>query len=130
MSKLISKLLTPTALLYVYHVLTAMALGVYHARGVEAPNAFAVVLPLGYLWIVGWWLRTDSRQRGVNWPWDELSLLWLIAVYALTGVVLLLTGDDPHKYDRPSRGVSKRPEPKFAFVPGPGQVGAGFGVAF
>jgi uncharacterized membrane protein len=26
---------------------------------------------------------------GVNWPWDELSLLWLIAVYALTGVVLL-----------------------------------------
>lgn len=49
----------------------------------------------------------------------------------VTGVVLLLTGDDPHKYDRPaSRTLGRSQSPRFALTPGPGQVGTGFQIAF
>jgi hypothetical protein len=50
---------------------------------------------------------------------------------AITGVVLLLTGDDPNKYQRPeSRSLGKTQGPTFGLVPGPGQVGAGLGGSF
>lgn len=54
------------------------------------------------------------------------------AAAMVTGVVLLVTGDDPHKFDKPaSRSLGHRtPEPRFAFVPGPGQVGGGLQIAF
>ena len=78
MRSLFSKLLSPAGLLYIYLVLSSFALGVYQARGVEAPDAFVVILPFGYLWSVGWWLRTDSRQRGFTWPWDLGLFLYII----------------------------------------------------
>lgn len=78
MNKLFSKLLSPAGLLYIYLVLSSFALGVYYARGVEAPDTLTIILPLGYLWIVGWWLRTDSRLHGVTWPCD-LGLFLYIA---------------------------------------------------
>jgi hypothetical protein len=90
MTKLFSKLLSPAGLLYVYLILSTFALGVYRARGVEAPDAFAVILPLGYLWIVGWWLRTDSRARGITWPCD-LGLFLYIAWPLLMPYYLLKT---------------------------------------
>jgi hypothetical protein len=46
---------------------------------------------------------------------------------AVTGVVLLVTGDDPDKYDRP-RG--KQGGPRFAILPGPGDVGAALRATF
>jgi len=50
---------------------------------------------------------------------------------AVTGVILLLTGNDPNKYERtaePARARSKGPQ--FSLVPGPGQVGTGLRVTF
>ncbi len=100
MNKLLPKLFSPVALLYTYLILTSMALGSYRARGVEAPDAFAVILPLGYLWIVGWWLLTDSRERGVAWPWDLglfLHIAWpfimpyyLLKTRGLRGLLVVL----------------------------------------
>ena len=49
------------------------------------------------------------------------------AAVAVTGVVLLLTGDDPNKYDE-KRAVA--PKPRWALLPGPGQFGAALGATF
>jgi hypothetical protein len=51
----------------------------------------------------------------------------------ITGVVLLLTGEDASKYEHPashSLGKDKSREPRFALVPGPGQFGQGLRFAF
>jgi hypothetical protein len=80
MTKPFSKLLSPTVLLYIYLTLTTVAQGIYFASGIELPEAFTVILPLGYLWIVGWWLREDSRKHGVVWVYDMglfLNIAWL-----------------------------------------------------
>ncbi len=51
---------------------------------------------------------------------------------AITGVVLLLTGEDSSKYEHPaSRSLGRRtPGPSIALVPGPGQIGQGLRVSF
>jgi tetratricopeptide (TPR) repeat protein len=46
---------------------------------------------------------------------------------AVTGVVLLLTGDDPNKYEQPR---AKRAGPRWALLPGPGELGAAVGATF
>lgn len=50
----------------------------------------------------------------------------------VTGVILLLTGDDPSRYDRPAKhDIGKDPlTPRLAFGPGPGQLGGALNVAF
>lgn len=79
MSKLPTKLLSPVALLYVYLIVTTLALGAYSASGFEQPAGFTLIYPVGYLWIVGWWLRTDSRKHGIAWVYDMglfLNIAW------------------------------------------------------
>jgi hypothetical protein len=50
---------------------------------------------------------------------------------AITGVVLLLTGNDPDKYDRPPAGsLAGKRKPTFALIPGPGEIGSGLRVTF
>ena len=49
----------------------------------------------------------------------------------VTGVVLLLTGNDPNKYEQPTtRALNRNREPRFSFVPGPGEIGSGLLVTF
>ncbi len=49
----------------------------------------------------------------------------------VTGLVLLLTGDDPDKYEHPGSGVlGKAPAPRLALVPGPGDIGYGLRLTF
>jgi hypothetical protein len=49
----------------------------------------------------------------------------------VTGVVLLLTGNDPNKYEQPTtRALNQKRGPRFTFVPGPGDVGSGLLVTF
>ena len=87
MSNFLPKLVSPTALLYIYLVLTQIAQGVYFASKIELPGAFTLIYPLGLLWIVGWWMLTDSRKRGVAWVYDMglfLNIAWpLIMPYYL-----------------------------------------------
>ena len=50
---------------------------------------------------------------------------------AITGVVLLLTGNDPDKYDRPpADSLGRARKPSFALIPGPGEIGSGLRVTF
>ena len=87
MSKYLVKLVSPTALLYIYLIITQLARGVYLGREVEPPPAFTLMFSAGLLWIVGWWLLTDSRKRNIPWVYDFgffLSIAWpLIMPYYL-----------------------------------------------
>jgi hypothetical protein len=79
MSKLLSKLFSPAGLVYIYLVFMQIAYGVYVSAEFEPPPAFTLVYSVGSLWIVGWWLFTDSRQRGIGWVYDMglfLSIAW------------------------------------------------------
>lgn len=73
--------------------------------------------------------KTDSRNKVIGFVGIGVG-----AAVAVTGLVLLLTGDDPGRYDKPpSNKLGKRRTPsgpKFAFGPGPGELGASFGVVF
>ena len=46
-----------------------------------------------------------------------------------TGVVLLLTGENPHRFDAPEK-QAKTKSPTWALAPGPGQFGLGLNAAF
>lgn len=80
-------MVSPTALLYIFVVFTQVASGVYLARDVELPPSFALMYVLGFLWVIGWWLLKDSRERGVKWAFDMglfLYIAWpFIMVYYL-----------------------------------------------
>ena len=50
---------------------------------------------------------------------------------AVTGLVLLITGGPPDKYEHSNeRGVGKARESRFSIVPGPGQFGSGLRMSF
>jgi hypothetical protein len=75
--QLIKQLVSPTGLLYVFMVLTQIVTGIYAASGVEPPASFTLIYILGFLWIMGWWLRVDSRTRGVGWVFDMGLFLYV-----------------------------------------------------
>ncbi len=57
--------------------MTTCVAGVYLAREAELPPAFSLLYPLGLLWAVGWWLRDDSRRRGIAWVFDMGLFLYI-----------------------------------------------------
>jgi hypothetical protein len=66
-----------TALLYLFLVAGQAVKGAYLASETAAPPAFTLLYPLGLLWSVGWWLREDSRRRGVGWVFDMGLFLYI-----------------------------------------------------
>ena len=66
MSHFLPRLVSPTALLYIFLSLSHVAQGVYSAGDIEPPPGFTLIYSAGFLWIVGWWLLTDSRKRGIT----------------------------------------------------------------
>ena len=64
MTIVLSRILSPTTLLYSFVLITQFAEGVYLGRQIDPPAAFSLLRWAALLWIVGWWLRTDSRKRG------------------------------------------------------------------
>jgi hypothetical protein len=87
MNNLLSRLVSPTALVYVYVILTQFAHGIYFGSELGPPPAVTLIDTVGLLWLVGWWLLRDSRKRGVAWVYDMgffLSIAWpLIMPYYL-----------------------------------------------
>jgi hypothetical protein len=73
--------------------------------------------------------KTDSRNKVIGAVGIGVG-----AAIAVTGLVLLLTGDDPGRYDKTTSnklGKRRLPEgPKFSFGPGPGQLGGSLHVVF
>jgi polyferredoxin len=64
-------------LLYSFVIITQFAYGLYLGQQIEAPGAYALLHWAAQLWIIGWWLRTDSRKRGVVWVYDLGFFLWI-----------------------------------------------------
>ena len=77
MRQLLAKINSATALLYLFLIATQFVRGVYLAREAEPPPGFSFLYPLGLLWVVGWWLRVDSRERGVAWVFDMGLFLYI-----------------------------------------------------
>ncbi len=78
--------------------------------------------------------QTISDAQGKVDAGNTLSTLGFIGMgvggaAVATGLVLLLTGNDPHKYEHPPVR-SSRAGASFALVPGPGQVGSTLRFAF
>ena len=83
MTQLLKKLTSPTGLLYLFLVLTQIVTGAYQVSGVEPPASFTLFYIFGFFWIIGWWLRADSRKRGVGWIFDMglfLYVAWPLVV--------------------------------------------------
>lgn len=78
MSRLLPPLTTPTALLYIFLTFTQIVAGIYLTSGLEPPALFSFAFSLGIVWLVGWWLRTDSRKREFRLVYD-LGLFLYIA---------------------------------------------------
>jgi hypothetical protein len=77
MSKFVSSLISPTGLLYIFVVLSQVAQGVYLASDFEPNPGLTLLYTFGSIWIIGWWLMTDSRKRGVKCVFDMGLFLYL-----------------------------------------------------
>ncbi len=83
MSTIVARTLSPTVLLYTFVVITQFAYGIYFGQQTYAPGAYTLLHWAAQLWIIGWWLRTDSRKRGVVWVYDLgffLCIAWPIVM--------------------------------------------------
>ena len=100
MRRLLSQLSAPTILLYLYVIITQLINGFYIASNVQLPPLFVLLYPLGLLWIIGWWLSTDSRRRGVQWvldmglflyiAWPFIMLYYLLKTRGVKGLRTIL----------------------------------------
>ena len=92
MRKLLPSVSSPAALLYLFLIATQVVTGVYLAREAEPPPAFTFLYPLGLLWAVGWWLRDDSRKRGVGWVFDMGLFLYIAGPFFMPYYLLKTRG--------------------------------------
>jgi hypothetical protein len=84
MATVLSRILSPAPLLYLFVVITQFAYGAYLGlqfeflgAQFEFPAAATLLFTVGLLWAVGWWLRTDRRRRGVLSVYDLGFFLYL-----------------------------------------------------
>ena len=75
---LLSRIFSPIVLLYAFVVASQIGHGIYGVTEGEAPPAFTVITALGFLWIVGWWLRRDSKVRSVSGVYDLGMFLYIL----------------------------------------------------
>ena len=77
------RILSPTVLLYSFVVATQLGYGLYLGQQMETPPAYNLLHWAAQLWIIGWWLRSDSRKRGVPWVYDLgffLCIAWPVVM--------------------------------------------------
>jgi polyferredoxin len=77
MATVLSRVFAPAPLLYSFVVITQFAYGVYLGAQLELPPAVMLLDWIGFLWAIGWWLRTDSRKRGVASIYDLGFFLYI-----------------------------------------------------
>ena len=91
-NSLLSRIFSPTALLYVFVVVTQISRGIYTVLEGDAPAALTFVTALGFIWIVGWWMRRDSRRRGIPWVYDMGMFLYMLWPFILPYYLLKSRG--------------------------------------
>jgi hypothetical protein len=77
MSSLVSWIFSPAPLLYSFVVITQFANGAYLGAQLPFPEGITLIYAVGLLRATGWWLRTDSRRRGVLSVYDLGFFLYL-----------------------------------------------------
>ena len=77
-NSLLARMFSPTVLLYAFTATSQFGHGIYAVTEGEPPQAFTVATGVGFLWILGWWLRRDSRLRGVPWVYDMGMFLYIL----------------------------------------------------
>ena len=78
-NSLISRIVSPTVLLYAFVIASQIGRGIYEVTEGGPPAGFTFVSALGFIWLVGWWLRRDSRLRSISSVYDLglfLYFLW------------------------------------------------------
>jgi hypothetical protein len=70
MPRLLSQITSPTALFYIFLVITQVIAGIYSSSDLELPRSYEALYTLGFPWIIGLWLQKDSRKNGVVWVFD------------------------------------------------------------
>ena len=78
-NSLISRIVAPTVLLYAFVIASQIGRGIYEVTEGGPPAGFTFVSALGFIWLVGWWLRRDSRLRSISSVYDLglfLYFLW------------------------------------------------------
>jgi polyferredoxin len=73
----LSRIFSPAPLLYTFVIITQFAYGAYRGAQLQFPEGITLIYLIGMLWAVGWWLRTDSRRRGVLSVYDLVFFLYL-----------------------------------------------------
>ena len=73
----ISSMNRVTGFLYLFLIITQFVTGVYLASGREQPPLFVLLYFFAFLWIIGWWLKDDSRRRGISWVYDSGFFLYV-----------------------------------------------------
>ena len=92
MTQLLKQLTSPSGLLYLFLVLTQIVAGAYSASGLEPPASFTLIYIFAFLWIIGWWLRVDSRRRGLSWVFDMGLFLYVAWPFILPYYVVKSRG--------------------------------------
>ncbi|MFZ1700408.1 MAG: hypothetical protein WBO10_04125 [Pyrinomonadaceae bacterium] len=69
--------LTSARLIFAAAFFSQFVANLYAYRLVEVPSAFDVLSPIAFVWLIWWWLRDDSRRRGITWVLDLGMFLWL-----------------------------------------------------
>ena len=77
MATILSRIFSPALLLYLFVVITQFAYGVYAGAQLDLPPAVPLLYWPGFLWAVGWWLRTDSRKHNVAVVYDLGFFLYI-----------------------------------------------------
>jgi hypothetical protein len=76
-SSLLSRITSPTVLLYTFLVIAQFGRGAYFASGNEPSPAFTLINTLAFFWIMCWWLLRDSSNRGIASVYDIGMFLYI-----------------------------------------------------
>ena len=77
MPTLLSRIFSPTFLLYSFVVVTQLEYGAYLGAQLDFPEVFRLFYAIGILWSFGWWLQTDSKKRSVDLAYDRGLFLYI-----------------------------------------------------
>jgi hypothetical protein len=83
MTSTLSRTFSPTVLLYSFVIITQFAYGLYLGQQIEVPGLYTLLHWAAQLWIIGWWLRADSRKRGEDSVYDIglfLCIAWPVVM--------------------------------------------------
>ncbi len=91
-NSLLSRIVSPTALLYAFAVISQIELGIYLVTEGEPPPGFTFVSALGFVWLLGWWLRRDSRPQSIPYVYDMGMFLYFLWPFIMPYYLLKTRG--------------------------------------